>query len=201
MKILSLHADTDVLLFSRIKAGDEQALRELFRKYYAGLCTFAYAFIANKEQVEELVADVFMKVWEKRETIDITSNVKAYLYTITKNQALAYLQKSRPSFQSIDKLPLHLAVDYVTPEEQVSSTEFFQGLNAIINTLPGQCRLVFIMHKMDGFSYQEIAGILQISVKTVENQMGKALKLVREQLLKKPLHASKILYFLSITVW
>jgi RNA polymerase sigma-70 factor, ECF subfamily len=196
----SFFQSADLLLFSRIKSGDEHALRDLFKKYYASLCTFAYVFIKNKEQAEELVADVFIKIWEKREKIEIASSLKAYLYVATKNQALANLQKSNIFFQQIDQLPPHLAINYITPEDTFTSGEFFRDLSSIIDTLPAQCRIIFIMHKIDGFSYREIADILQISVKTVENQMGKALKFVREELLKKPFSLKKAAYLLPLTL-
>jgi RNA polymerase sigma-70 factor, ECF subfamily len=183
------HTDTDVILFRHIKSGDEQALEVLFTKYYRKLCAFAYFFVKNKETAEELVADVFIKIWQKRQEIDISSNVQGYLYKVTRNQALAYLQKTNHQHNFLSVIPASLSVDVITPEDNLIAEELTHSLDNMVQTLPDHCRLIFQLHKNEGLKYKEIAGLLQISVKTVENQMGKALKYLRKAFVHQAISA------------
>ncbi|WP_143309202.1 RNA polymerase sigma-70 factor [Chitinophaga vietnamensis] len=162
-------------LQNRICRGDTQAFKELYDGCCASLLQLALAIVHNREMAEEIVADVFIAVWRQQKNIHQVSNLKWYLYAATRNIALNYLRKYA------HKKTLHLdeasLLEYeINPEIQLISNETMSHINMAINELPAQCRLIFKLVKEDGMKYREVADLLNISIKTVENQVGIALK-------------------------
>jgi RNA polymerase sigma-70 factor, ECF subfamily len=178
--VTSHNPATDIALFQRVKdRNDYQALKILFARYYPGMCDFVNYLVKNPQIAEELIADVFIKLWEKRSTLEIRTSFRAYLYASAKNEALAYLGRSQSRFSAWVDLSEVDATDPITPEQRIITREALHTIDAAISRLPEQCQLIFRLHKLDGLSYKEIAEALHLSVKTVENQMGKALKELR----------------------
>ncbi len=162
-------------LQNRIYNGDTQAFKELHDHYCAILLQLALAMVHNREMAEEIVADVFIAVWRKKKDLRQVSNLKWYLCAATRNIALNYLRKYA------HKKTLHLDEAYlleyeISPEAQLISNEMMRHINMAISELPPQCRLIFKLVKEDGLKYREVAVLLNISIKTVENQVGIALK-------------------------
>jgi RNA polymerase sigma-70 factor (family 1) len=162
-------------LQKRIYGGDAQAFKELYDCFCTPLLQLALAIVHNREMAEEIVADVFIAVWKKKEGLYQASNLKWYLYAATRNIALNYLRKyAHKKTLQLDEACL---LEYeVNPEVQLISNEMMQHINKAINELPPQCRLIFKLVKEDGLKYREVAILLNISIKTVENQVGIALK-------------------------
>jgi RNA polymerase sigma-70 factor (ECF subfamily) len=167
---------SEKLLLNRIKEGDQQALETLYEKYYTRLCDFAFQYVRSFDLTEEVVSDVFFKVWQKRDTLTLTGNFKAYLYTAVRHQALDLLKKEQRPLDSLDALPRETASSEYQPDEELLFKEFKNHIEGLINTLPPRRKLIFKMSRLEGFTYREIADILSISIHTVQNQMVEAVK-------------------------
>jgi RNA polymerase sigma-70 factor (ECF subfamily) len=162
-------------LQNRIYSGDTQAFKELYDCYCTPLLQLALAIVHNRELAEEIVADVFIAVWRKKEGLHQVSNLKWYLYAATRNIALNYLRKyAHKKTLQLDEA--HLPEYEINPEAQLISNEMMRHINMAISELPPQCRLIFKLVKEDGLKYREVAVLLNVSIKTVENQVGIALK-------------------------
>jgi RNA polymerase sigma-70 factor, ECF subfamily len=163
-------------------AGDITAFEMLFRTYYQPLCNYAYTYLQDKEESEEIVQTTFLSVWEKRETLSIHTAVKPYLYAMVRNACLNVIKhekiKQKHAVEEIALAPQ----SYDSVSHAVGSSELESKIQAAMEKLPEQCRLVFKLSRFEELKYAEIAEHLDISIKTVENHMGKALKIMREQL-------------------
>ncbi len=168
-------------LVSRIKHDDRLALNTLFALHYQKLCLFANTYLRNTEESEEVVSDVFLNFWRSRHTIRIDRSLKSYLYTSVKNGALAMIKKRQPLFEDVEDILFNTnLLDSVDPEQLMTLKELQNQLDQAIETLPPRCKQIFIMSRMEALSYYEISEILGISEKTVENQIVKALQLIRQ---------------------
>lgn len=167
---------SDKILLLHIKKGGQQALEELFEKYYYRLCDFAFQYVRSVNLTEEVVSDVFLDIWQKRAALTTSGNLKAYLFTAVRNQALNYIKKEQKPVDSLDDRPRQAARKEYRPDEQLLFKEFTNRLEALINTLPPRRRRIFKLSRLEGFTYREIADILSISIHTVQNQMVQAVK-------------------------
>jgi RNA polymerase sigma-70 factor (ECF subfamily) len=163
-------------------AGDITAFEMIFRTYYQPLCSYAYTFLQDKEEAEEIVQGTFLSVWEKRQTIAIHTAVKPYLYAMVRNACLNVIKhekiKQKHAAEEIALSP----ISHDSVAHAVATSELEVKIHQAMEKLPEQCRLVFKLSRFEELKYAEIAEQLSISVKTVENHMGKALKIMREQL-------------------
>ncbi len=165
----------------QLRTGDRTALRAIFDQQYEPVCQAIFRFVQDPGLTEDLAQEVFVRFWEKREQINIDSNLSAYLRRMAVNEALAYLRK-KTRFRA-DELPIHLPGKHAAPaDEQLATQELSVRITAAISGLPPRCRAIFQLSRFEDKTYQEIADQLEISIKTVENQMGKALKILREKL-------------------
>lgn len=172
---------TDHDIFLLIREGNKEAFERLFKTYYAPLVLFARTFLADRDESEEMVQGFFVKLWEDRTKIDINISVKSYLFRAIRNRCLNHLkhEKIKQEYQTaIQNLPL----------SEKSLEPFFMELGLMekieksIAALPPRRKEIFLLSREKGLKYREIAELLNISVKTVETQMGQALKELREQL-------------------
>lgn len=168
-------------LLARIRLGDESAFDALFREYYGPLVGLAESLLRRQAEAEEVVQDVMLELWRRRETLAIDESWRAYLFRAVRNRALNELRHERVA---------ELAVPFVRGESSVGATAL-AGLvaeeldDAIVRSVAGlsePVREVFELSRKSGLTYAEIARVLGISVKTVEARMGKALKELRERL-------------------
>lgn len=173
-------------LFGKVVAnGDYYAFRELFTHHYRALCNYAMRVVVTREIAEEVVSDVFVKLWKNREQIEVHTSFQAYIYRAVRNQALDYLklrvhrQYERESLDSVQWNMTH--ADHFSPAEEMSFNEFYNYVEGCINDLPRQCQLIFRLSREEGLRYRDIAERLAISIKTVETQMSRALKVLRER--------------------
>ena len=169
---------TDKELIIQIKKENEQAFDILFRKYYAPLARFAKMFTKDEENADEVVQAFFVKLWEQKVKLKITSSVKSYLYTSVRNASLNFLKKEKTRNLYEEK------VETETSEiSEAENNNFIEIYETAVNKLPERTKEVFILSKNEGLSYAEIAEYLQITAKTVENNMGIAFRKLREMLL------------------
>lgn len=160
---------------------DQQAFKKLFWHYYDNLFNFSCSFVGSKEAAEEIVEDVFVSVWKNRATLLEITNLKVYLYSAVKNRSYNYLNRSKHRYiQDITALERTIASSLPTPEESLFTTELRQVFDNAIANLPPKCRQVYTLVKVDGLHYKEVATILEISPKTVENHIAKALRKIEE---------------------
>ncbi len=178
----------------RLAQGDEAAFKTLYDHYSPRLFQFAYAIIHSREMAEEIVADVFLQIWHKRVRIGSLDNLNWYLHITTRNISYTYYRKNnrRKSF-NFDEAVLSYYQVHATPEEILIGQEVLQVINQAINDLPPKCKLIFRLVKEDNLKYREVAELLHLTPKTVENQMGIAVKKIHEAIRKRLPQASRFL--------
>ena len=170
---------TDLDLYKRIKRGNKTSFDMLFKKYYAPLCRFAVLFSKDNDNAEEIVQSFFVKLWQQRKTVKISSSVKSYLYTSVRNTALNFIKKE----QTRTNYELAYDENKESSHEEIKNKDFEKIFEHAVKSLPSRTKEVYILSKNEGLSYNEIAEYLQISAKTVENNMGIAFKKLREFLM------------------
>lgn len=145
----------------------------LFRKYYHALCRFATYLNNRKDLAEEIVADVFFRIWEKRENLNVEKNVRSYLFTATRHTCINYMKQEK---YVMEELSDDMMEETPGPDDALMYHELESRITDLINYLPQKRKAIFQLNRFEGFTYNEIAEILSLSAKTVENQMGKAIK-------------------------
>jgi RNA polymerase sigma-70 factor, ECF subfamily len=169
----------DIALFKRVKKDDRVALDTLFTLYYERLCHFAWSFLKVADDSEEAVADIFFILWEKRHTLEIKTDFRAYLYTCVRHKCLSILKKRKANITSIDEELENSLPELNTPERILNFMELKDRIDALVDLLPLRCRQVFILNRYDGLRYKEIAAVMGITEKTVENHLVNALAFLR----------------------
>lgn len=173
---------TEQEIISAVNTGDVKTFEMVFRTHYNSLCNYAYTFLSDHDEAEEIVQSTFIIFWEKRSDININHSLKAYLYRAVRNTCLNKLKHEKVK----QKHEKHVLTFSNSGEEStaqsVMKNELEQKIAEALTRLPEQCRLVFSLSRFEDLKYQEIAEQLSISIKTVENHMGKALRMMREQL-------------------
>lgn len=156
---------------------DQQAFQQLFKHHYTGLFQFAASIVKVKEVAEEITEDVFVKLWKKRATLPEIKNFKIYTYVSVKNLCLNYINRQHNNAAlDIDQLDVVCSELVPNPEDLMVASELLQMVNKAIHELPPKCRIVYKLVKEDGLQYKEVAEILNISPRTVENHIAVAVK-------------------------
>lgn len=155
---------------------DEQAYKELFHHFYPSLYQFALSIVKTGQIAEEVVSDVFIRIWRKRAALSRIRNLKLYLFTSTKNTSLNYLRQQKRETELPDDYRVQLRSVYFNPEELLITAEMINRIQRAIHQLPPRCQLIFKLAKEDGLKHKEVAGLLNLSIKTVENQLALALR-------------------------
>jgi RNA polymerase sigma-70 factor (ECF subfamily) len=169
-------------LIERFKVGDETAFELLFRFYYAGLVLYANQIILNRPDSEEIVQDFFVQLWEDRLKINSADSLKPYLFTCIKNRAFNYL-KSEGIKEKVHQYIRAQVEEDILYDPDIYISEELQGeIKRAIDKLPDRCREIFIKSRFKGDSNDEIANELDISKRTVETQVSKALRILRVEL-------------------
>ncbi len=168
-------------LIHRIRNNDTRAFRTLFKMFYEPLVRHAYRYVRNPQAAEDIVSDIFLKIWEKRHELTINKSVKAYLYSMVRNHSLNYLKRNRLETSDIYSLDIRILSDN-SPEKSFQISELKEHIEKAIIELPKRTREVFVMHRYDNLKYSEIAEILNIKEGTVETHMVRALRYLRNRL-------------------
>lgn len=171
----------EAVSFKKMKKGNEKAFEALFSVHYSHLCLFAEHYVQNPAEAEEIVQDMFVHLWEKREQISVQTSVRNYLFRAVKNRCLNYLRHNQVKNQYADEM---IAEAQKTDAGETGFIEsgLLSRIEECINSLPEKRREVFRLSREEGLKYREIAEKLDISVKTVETHMGLAIKSLREKL-------------------
>ncbi len=172
--------DIDIVLWDKVKANSREAFEVLFRKYYPMLCLFSRRFTGDMEMAREVMQDLFIYMWEHRAEIEIKVSLKSYLLSAARFNSIRRLQKERRGNVTLDKLSelpedgaFYDHLEYAELQEQILEA---------ISSLPDQCKRVFLLSRDQQLKYSEIASQLEISVKTVEAHISKALRLIQNHL-------------------
>lgn len=164
-------------LMYQIAAGNEQSFKKLYDCFYKKLYHFAFAIVKTREAAEEVVEDVFIKIWKAREDLINIRNIKVYLYTATKNTSLNFLaKKARESItHPFDHIHIEVA-EVNSPETLMITAELHKKIRHAVEALPPRCKIIFKLVREDKLKYREVAEILNISVNTIDAQMAIAIK-------------------------
>jgi RNA polymerase sigma-70 factor (ECF subfamily) len=162
-----------------LKQGDIKAYEQLFRSMYPALCGYAHKILKDSDLAEEMVQDVFYILWKRKEQLNIIGSLNSYLYKAVYNKCLHYFEHKQVVVKHAQKYQVADISTY-SADEAMYTGELYTVYKETLKQLPIRCRQIFQMNRKYGFKYQEIADKLSISVKTVEANMGKALKAFRQ---------------------
>jgi len=169
-------------LMFEIKAGNMKAFDQLYERYCKNLLGFSFSITKSREEAENIVQDVFLNLWQNREKIEKGTSVKYYIFTIAHNSTISAIRKKRKDERFLEQLR-NIQDFSSSPEElEAEYNDLDNELKKIIAELPDRQREIFLLHKVDGLKYQEIAEKLDISVNTIETHMSRALKAIRSKL-------------------
>ncbi len=174
-------SDRDII--GGIKRGDIGQFELLFRSSYSSLVNYATTILKDKDTAEEIVQDLFYKIWRDRKKINIMSSLNGYLFRAVYNKSMHYLEHQKVVRKHASEAKKELGINTEDPIEILKYKELHEKIAVIIGKLPERCGRIFCMSRFEGLKYAEIAVELSISIKTVEANMGKALKEFRKELL------------------
>ncbi|MBD0375159.1 MAG: RNA polymerase sigma-70 factor [Flavisolibacter sp.] len=172
----------EVQLMEQLGSRDEAAFEQVFKTYFKTLHSYALSLLKEEATAEEMVQNVFFKLWERAEHLSLSGTVAAYLYRAVHNECMNYLKHRKVKATHQQYLAWSTKGNTDSVSGKLSGKELENRLQQAINELPEQCRIIFQLSRFEELRYREIAEHLDLSVKTVENQMGKALKYLRAKL-------------------
>lgn len=184
--------DNDIV--ARIKQGDTRAFKQVFQAYGKKIYHVARKFYLNHEDAEEIIQETFLKIWNHRERIDLSLSFNAYIYTIAKSILLNHIRKSATINTYKNYIKSTEAVN--TTEEDVLFSDLERNFNHFLNALPPQRKMIFIMSKFQDLNNEEIAEKLNLSKRTVENQLYRALRSLKADMSKLDISLPLILILL-----
>ncbi|MCI9844598.1 RNA polymerase sigma factor [Flavobacterium pectinovorum] len=176
---MTISLEHNTYIIEQIKKGNEEVFKFVFESLYDKLVIYIISKTNDRDISEDIVQSVFSSIWEKRNAINITYSLKSYLYKACYNEAIDHFRLEKKKNSLSEKLSREV-YEEDTPDDQKEN--LLQKLEAAINSLPKKCREILILHKLKGFKYSEIAHQLNISIKTVQNQLFKAYKVLKEYL-------------------
>ena len=172
--------EIDVFLWSKVRTGDKEAFELLFNKYYSILCILSKRYTEDISIAREVIQNLFIYLWEHRGDLEITSSLKFYLFQATKFNSIRYMERDRKKHAILDAMPQQ-AEDKAF-FDHVEYAELQGKIQQTIESLPEQCKRVFTMSRFEQLKYADIAEKLDISIKTVESHISKALRILENNL-------------------
>lgn len=171
----------------------------LFREHYNALANYAFSVLKNRQDAEDVVQDIFIRIWQNSPHVIEDPKVKFYLFTAAKNGCISFLRKQAgKSFVQPDDAGLH-SMDDTAPEQPPRPIQDIASLvNQALTLLPPQCQVIFKLSRFGQLTYQQIAEELGLSVKTVENQVGKALRIMRDYAKKNNISFSLLIMMMGV---
>ncbi len=166
-------------LIQLMEKNDGKAFEDFFNILYPRFYRYAFLYVKSDVLCEELVSDVFLKLWNLRHKLNEIKQLEFYLFRSVKNQAITYLKRNSNHHEEITEYNQSNLVDYREPESLMITAELSKKIEEAISRLPDKCQVIFRMVREDGLSYKQVAALLEISPKTIENQMNTALKRLR----------------------
>lgn len=176
------YPDNNIILAKKIRAGDRKAFEQLFYRYYAQLCVFSNSFVRSMDISRDVVQEVFVKIWDNRDNFNVETSLKAYMYQAVRNQSLNFIKQKKQQERLKERIKKQQEAAKERCGDEFNTEELSEKVWKLVETLPERRRTIFILYRKHGLSYHEIAEVLSIARKTVENQMGKSLQYLRENL-------------------
>ena len=172
----------DIEIAERIRKGDIEQFESLFRSSYVSLVKYARTLIKDQDTAEEIVQDLFVRLWQEKEKIKIESSLSGYLFRSVHNRCLHYIGHRKVVERHADEMSARTPDATEDPSEILHYKDLQTRIERILERLPERCSTIFCMSRFEGLKYSEIAEKLSVSVKTVEASMGRALKEFRKEL-------------------
>ncbi len=189
---------------NELKSGNEKVFRQIMETWYSRLLNFANGYLNNEENAREAIQDVFLHLWDHRAKLAENTSLNAYLFTLTRNRCIDFIRRERLMLQfRTDKQEeyLRLTENYHALSDPILdgifALELQTEIDCAVSSLPEQCRKVFIMSRTHGMKNKEISNLMNLSEKTVESHLTKALRTIRTTLEKKFPGTLHFLFFLS----
>ncbi len=176
-----------IVSLNDLKSGNHKVYEKLFREFYVPLCKYAHSILRDVDEAEDMVQKTFCKLWEQRDDIEIHTSIKSYLYRIVHNDCINKIKQHTIRSEHNEHYAYEKDRLSNDVENRVLANELQQQVELVVNSMPPRCREIFTMSRQQQLSYAEIAKELDISVNTVETQVVKALRLLRNGL-KEYLH-------------
>ena len=183
MKTLGQTPETSVA-GKRQRDEADASFEQLFHQHHQGLCRYAFRFTQCVHTAEEIVSEVFFKLWKNRANVQVHTSAYGYLVYSTRNACIDFLRTKNRRGSFAGELNCDYQADYASPSELLISDEAQRLIEGAIDSLTPHCRQIFLMSRDSKMTYAEIASALDLSVKTVEAHMSRALKTLRERLLR-----------------
>jgi len=169
------------LIFSIVEKDDKSAFEKLFRHYFIQLVNYTFSITKQKETSEDIVCDIFANLWNNRKTLHTINKLSYYLYAAAKNRAINHLSRNKAiNYTNLDHVGEEILISQQNPENQYSEKQELNIIIEAIHQLPIRCKLIFRLIKEEGMSYREVADVMGLSVKTIENQMNIAFRRLYE---------------------
>ena len=191
----NVNHEEEKLLVCALKRGDEQAFTMLYNRYSRAIYLNVLKLVKDEAVAVDMLQELFIKIWNNREGIDPERGFRAYLFRITYNQIRDFFRRAARDRLLADRLVALTTEGYEHIEQLLCRKETADMLDRAIDTLPLQQRRIFILCRVEGRSYEEVAGMLELSIATIGNQLSKATKNVRSQL-----NANDLSYLLALGV-
>ena len=171
----------DKKILDLLNNNDEKAIELLFDRFFDYLCAVVYRILHDYEAARDVVQDIFLDLWKKREALQINTALRPYLRRAAVNRGINYLKRKRIVVNDDEDAAMEIVSNAPSGQAHLEKNELETRIYEVIESLPPKCKLVFGMSRFENMSYQEIADALDISIKTVENQISKALKILRNE--------------------
>ncbi|MFD1162624.1 RNA polymerase sigma-70 factor [Hwangdonia seohaensis] len=183
---MSFNKIKDQKLIERLKRNDEDALKLIYNLYWEQLFIYAFSLLKKREISEDVIQEIFIKIWEKRDALLIKTTLKGYLYTCVLHKVYDIFRKDKNAFSEELLENFDVKIQTTTPESKLIYKELEAQINTVVNTLPEKCKKVFKLSRENQLSHKEISSQLNISTKSVEAYITKALKIIRPSLVNIP---------------
>lgn len=180
---MSIDSYTEKQLISGLKAGNRKIYRFIYLQHYNNLCVYLCSYTNNEQLVEDIVQNVLLKLWEKRRDINIHTSIKNYLYRAVYNTFIDDYRKTKRINEKLETIRFNGLNELIENDKQLEEERLII-LRKALDSLPPKCKEILLLSKFEGYKYREIAEHLNISIKTVENQIVKAFKVLRKEIKK-----------------
>ncbi|WMX16173.1 MULTISPECIES: RNA polymerase sigma-70 factor [unclassified Aureispira] len=165
-----------------VQINSQREFQEIYHRHFNGLANYAYSVLKDKDAAKDVVQDVFLDLWNKRETLSIKTSLEAYLIRAVKFKSIDFIRKDKTKQQYVANMTPSGVPQTESDDGDERNEDRKKQLSYAIAQLPAKCRQVFLLSRVNGYTYKEIAEEMDISAKTVENQISRALKLLRQKL-------------------
>ncbi|MBO0590555.1 RNA polymerase sigma-70 factor [Cellulophaga sp. E16_2] len=177
-----LKKEDQILDIKNLKKGDDDAFKQLYNLYYKKLCVYTYGLSKDKIVSEDIVQNVFFNLWKNRKKVEITNSLNAYLLKACYNEFIDSYKKEQKTIDYLTEIRISAMDFFIEDTIETTNEAKITSIKKAIEKLPNKCKEVFIMIKIEGLKYKEVADNLKISIKTVEAHMSLALRKIKEQI-------------------